>query len=197
MPCRNHQPRKKPRRSDPNSSPPSLSDGDLSQKAFQSQSLNRAKTPYRGYITPIRGFSGCCFELIAGLQVELGLERVDLIGGDGRDDVNEGVDDGSMPGQIEGRELLDVADVGHVPMWPMSAMFRALSKALSCKDRGSAFMFLRTRVNSVSPRRNRSSASFWPIEPLSPNSLPIRSALGPAWCHGQGSASGRRSHGSC
>ena len=38
-------------------------------------------------------------------------------GGDGRDDVNEGVDDGSMPGQIEGRELLDVADdgLGHVP----------------------------------------------------------------------------------
>src|SRR3954465_15736269 len=34
-------------------------------------------------ITPIRSFSGCCFELIAGLQVELGLERVDLIGGNG------------------------------------------------------------------------------------------------------------------
>src|SRR3954463_10245916 len=70
----------------------------------------------------------------------------------------------------------------------LSAMFRAFSKALSCSDRGSDFMFLRMRVNSV--RRNRSSASFWPIEPLSPNSLPIRSALGPAWCHGQGSASG-------
>ena len=56
-------------------------------------------------------------ETIAGLKVELGLERVDLIGGDGRDDVNEGVDDGSMPGQIEGRELLDMADdgLGHVP----------------------------------------------------------------------------------
>src|SRR3954451_11108834 len=53
-------------------------------------------------ITPIRSFSGCCFELIAGLQVELGLERVDLIGGNGRDDVNEGVDDGSMLEQIEG-----------------------------------------------------------------------------------------------
>src|SRR3954464_7279368 len=64
-------------------------------------------------------------------------------------------------------------------MWPMmvSAMLRALSKALSCKDRGSDFMFLRTRVNSVRPRRNRSSASFWPIEPLSPNSLPIRSRV--------------------
>src|SRR3954452_9494728 len=50
-------------------------------------------------------------------------------------------------------------------IWPMmvSAMFRAFSKALSCSDRGSDFMFLRTRVNSVSPRRNRSSASFWPI----------------------------------
>ena len=36
-------------------------------------------------------------------------------GGDGRDDVNEGVDCGSMLGQIEGRELLDLADVGHVP----------------------------------------------------------------------------------
>jgi len=48
-------------------------------------------------------------------------------------------------------------------IWPMmvSAMFRAFSKALSCSDRGSDFMFLRTRVNSV--RRNRSSASFRPI----------------------------------
>src|SRR5688572_9972457 len=66
-------------------------------------------------LTRIRGFSGCCFELIAGLKIELGLDRVDLVGGDGRDDVNEGVDDGSMLGQIEGRELLDMADVGHVP----------------------------------------------------------------------------------
>ena len=48
-PGRNHRPRKKPRRSDPTSSPPSLSDGGLPQKAFQSQSLNRAKTPYPGY----------------------------------------------------------------------------------------------------------------------------------------------------
>src|SRR3954462_2480804 len=42
-------------------------------------------------------------------------------------------------------------------IWPMmvSAMFRAFSKALSCKDMGSDFMFLRTRVNSVRPRRNR------------------------------------------
>src|SRR4051812_42106689 len=66
-------------------------------------------------MNPDKGFSGSGFELIAGLQVELGLERVDLVGGDGRDDVNEGVDDGSMLGQIEGRELLDVANVGHVP----------------------------------------------------------------------------------
>src|SRR3954469_19932505 len=68
-------------------------------------------------ITRIRGFSGCCFELIAGLKIELGLERVDLVGGDGCDDVNEGVDDGSMLGQIEGGELLDMADdgLGHVP----------------------------------------------------------------------------------
>ena len=54
-------------------------------------------------------------ETIAGLKVALGLERVDLVGGNGRDDVNEGVDDGSMLGQIEGGELLDLADVGHVP----------------------------------------------------------------------------------
>src|SRR3954464_7385249 len=47
-PYRNHRPRKKPRRSDPTSSPPSLSDGRLPQKAFQSQSLNRPKTPYPG-----------------------------------------------------------------------------------------------------------------------------------------------------
>ena len=64
---------------------------------------------------PDKRFSGSGFELIAGLKVALGLERVDLVGGDGRDDVNEGVDDGSMLGQIEGRELLDLADVGHVP----------------------------------------------------------------------------------
>ena len=37
--------------------------------------------------------------------------------GNGRDDVNEGVDDGSMLGQIKGRELFDMADdgLGHVP----------------------------------------------------------------------------------
>ena len=105
---------------------------------------------------PDKGFLGCGLEMIAGLKVALGLERVDLVGGNGRDDVNEGIDDGSMLGKIEGRELLDMAD-------DVSAMFRALSKALSCRDMGSDFMFLRTRVNSVSPRRNRSSASFWPI----------------------------------
>src|SRR4029450_11251435 len=49
-PGRNHQPRKKPRRSDPASSPPLLSDGRLPQKAFLSQSLNRAKPPYPGYL---------------------------------------------------------------------------------------------------------------------------------------------------
>src|SRR4051812_30076923 len=66
---------------------------------------------------PDKGISGCCFELIAGLKVALGLERVDLVGGNGRDDVNEGIDDGSMLGQIEGRELFDMADdgLGHVP----------------------------------------------------------------------------------
>ena len=55
--------------------------------------------------------------MIAGLKVELGPERVDLVGGDGRDDVNEGVDGGSMLGQIEGREFLDMANdgLGHVP----------------------------------------------------------------------------------
>src|SRR4051794_10295982 len=51
-PGKNHRLRKKPRRSDPTSSPPSLSDGGLPQKAFLSQSLNRAKTPYPGYIPP-------------------------------------------------------------------------------------------------------------------------------------------------
>src|SRR3954467_457675 len=70
-----------------------------------------------GLCNPDKGFSGCGFELIAGLKVALGLERVDLVGGNGGDDVNEGVDDGSMLGQIEGRELLDRADdgLGHVP----------------------------------------------------------------------------------
>jgi hypothetical protein len=38
--------------------------------------------------------------MIAGLKVELGLERVDLVSGDGRDDVNEGVDYGSMFGKM-------------------------------------------------------------------------------------------------
>src|SRR4051812_40506684 len=33
----------------------------------------------------------------------------------------------------------------------VSAMFRALSKALSCRDRGSDFMFLRTRVEQRQP----------------------------------------------
>jgi hypothetical protein len=41
----------------------------------------------------IRGFSDCGFELTAGLKVALGLERVDLVGGNGRDDVNEGIGD--------------------------------------------------------------------------------------------------------
>src|SRR3954469_1858045 len=45
----------KPRRSDPTSSPPSLSDGHLPQKAFQAQSLSRAKTPYPGYSTAMSG----------------------------------------------------------------------------------------------------------------------------------------------
>src|SRR4051794_30436629 len=67
------------------------------------------------YPNPDKGFSGSGLETIAGLKVELGLKRVDLVGGNGRDDVNEGVDDGSMLGQIERRELLDMADVGHVP----------------------------------------------------------------------------------
>ena len=62
----------------------------------------RCRAPLQSSLTRIRGFSGCCFETIAGLKVELGLERVDLVGGDGGDDVNEGVDDGSMLGQIEG-----------------------------------------------------------------------------------------------
>src|SRR4051812_17558846 len=76
---------------------------------------HRATHPITDIVNPDKGFSGCGLETIAGLKVALGLERVDLIGGNGRNDVNEGIDDGSMPGQIEGRELLDLADVGHVP----------------------------------------------------------------------------------
>src|SRR4051794_5248170 len=49
-PGRNHRPRKKPRRSDPTSSPPSLSDRRLPQKAFLLQSLSRTKTPYPGVV---------------------------------------------------------------------------------------------------------------------------------------------------
>src|SRR4051812_12228125 len=54
------------------------------------------------YWNPDKGFSGCGFEIVAELKVALGPDRVDLVGGDGGDDVNEGVDDGSMLGQIEG-----------------------------------------------------------------------------------------------
>src|ERR687897_3939756 len=50
-PGRNHRPRKKPRRSDPASSPPLLSDGRLPQKAFHLQPVNRPKTPYPGYLS--------------------------------------------------------------------------------------------------------------------------------------------------
>ena len=64
--------------------------------------VTRSGSVQEKLFNPDKGFSGCGFELIAGLQVELGLERVDLVGGDGRDDVDEGVDDGSMLGQIEG-----------------------------------------------------------------------------------------------
>src|SRR4051794_35020428 len=81
---------------------------------FQRHSTQTAGEPRSG-VHLNKGFLGCGLETIAGLQVELGLERVDLVGGNGRDDVNEGIDDGSMLGQIEGRELLDMADVGHVP----------------------------------------------------------------------------------
>jgi hypothetical protein len=79
--------------------------------------LGTLKDPLIYYFNPDKGFSGSGFELIAGLKVALGFDRVDLVGGDGRDDVNEGVDGGSMLGQIEGRELLDMADdgLGHVP----------------------------------------------------------------------------------
>ena len=80
-------------------------------------------------------------------------------------------------------------------IWPMSAMFRAFSKALSCKDMGSDFMFLRTRVNSVSPRRNRSSRQlgYSPCRRTACRSG-RGSALGPAWCRCQESASGRQFH---
>src|SRR3954463_4508213 len=67
-PGRNHQPRKKPRRSDPTSSPPSLSDGRLPQKALQAQSLSRAKTPYPGYLAKVLG------------ALALGGDRIDQIG---------------------------------------------------------------------------------------------------------------------
>src|SRR4051794_31246305 len=73
----------------------------------------RRKPSFECYLNLDKGFSGCSLETIAGLKVALWLERVDLVGGDGRNDVNESIDDGSMPGQIEGRELLDI--VGHVP----------------------------------------------------------------------------------
>jgi hypothetical protein len=47
----------------------------------------------------------------------LGLDGVELIGSDGGDEVDEGVDGGTVLGEIEGREGLDVPDdgFGHVP----------------------------------------------------------------------------------
>jgi hypothetical protein len=75
---------------------------------------------------PDKGVSGCGFEIVAGLKVALGFDRVDLVGGKGRDDVNESVDDGSMLGKVEGRELLDMADdgLGHVPRIKQGVILR-------------------------------------------------------------------------
>src|SRR4051812_6548933 len=64
------------------------------------QSCMPTRSPWRQFDNPDKGFSGSGFELIAALK--LGLDGLDLVGGNGRDDVNEGVDDGSMLGQIEG-----------------------------------------------------------------------------------------------
>jgi type IV secretory pathway TraG/TraD family ATPase VirD4 len=74
-PGRNHQPRKKPRRSDPTSSPPSLSDGRLPQKAFQSQSLSRTKTPYPGYKN--NGVASLLEN--AAAEIVFGTDNLDLI----------------------------------------------------------------------------------------------------------------------
>jgi hypothetical protein len=91
----------------------------------QAAEIVRGRINWKYTLTRIRGFSGCGLETIAGLKVALGFERVDLVGGNGRDDVNEGVDDGSMPGQIEGGELLDMADdgLGHVPRLEQGFIF--------------------------------------------------------------------------
>ena len=55
-------------------------------------------------------------EMMAGLKVAFGFDRVDLVRGNGCDDVDEGVGCGSMLRKVEGRELLDLADdgLGHV-----------------------------------------------------------------------------------
>src|SRR4051794_22078076 len=44
---------------DPTSSPPSLSDGRLPQKAFHLQPVNRAKTPYPGCPTILPSSNSC------------------------------------------------------------------------------------------------------------------------------------------
>src|SRR4051812_10390826 len=95
--------------------PPSLSRSQPSLGRGQA-GAHRTQLPDE-LLNPDKGFSGCGLETIAGLKIALGLERVDLVGGNGRDDVNEGIDDGSLLGVIEGRELLDMADdgLGHVP----------------------------------------------------------------------------------
>src|SRR4051812_42348040 len=49
---------------------------------------------YCTVLNPNKEFSGCGLEMMAGLKVAFGFDRIDLVGGNGRDDVNEGVDDG-------------------------------------------------------------------------------------------------------
>src|SRR4051812_40397016 len=95
---------------------------------------------------PDKGFSGSGLETIAGLKVALGLERVDLVGGNGRDDVNEGIDDGSMLGQIEGRELLDMADVGHVPGIQQGGIIKAMGSQPAFNSVGASSRLKRSAI---------------------------------------------------
>ena len=47
---------------------------------------------------------------ISRSELELGLNGVDLIGGHGSQDVKEGIDRQTVPGQIERRKFLDIAE---------------------------------------------------------------------------------------
>jgi hypothetical protein len=80
-----------------------------------------------------------------------------------------------VPAKPERRKCLDVAGdgFGHVP---------GVEEHLVGKRHGPRIHVLRTLVISASPCRSSVSASFLPIHPLSPKSLPVRSLTSEVTC---------------